>query len=326
MLSLAGALHRLQSRIRGGLSRVSLRSDLDRTAAHWGREAGQWRVGRGLHWTEQALVQQRLNLKASGDPATDAYGHFVSRHLDGRLPVTCSLTLGCGDGVLERGLAQYGLSRLYEGVDVSREALRRADELAPRTDGASFRYRYTDLNHADLPPGRYDVVFGANVVHHVERLEHLFAEVKRALRPGGYLHLNEYVGPARFQWTDRQLEAINGLLAALPRRYRVSVADGRSVKRRLTRPTVAEVKAVDPSEAARSDEIVPLLGGQFELVEVRPLGGAVLHPLLDSIAGNFDPHSEDDRRWLEWLFQAEDALMASGDVGSDFAVIVARNP
>ncbi|MGH7411517.1 MAG: class I SAM-dependent methyltransferase, partial [Candidatus Methylomirabilis sp.] len=131
-------------------------------------------------------------------------------------------------------------------------------------------------------------------------------------------------GPSRFQWADRQQEIINGLLMVLPERYRLSVVDKRAVKDRLIRPAVEAVKAIDPSEAARSGEIVGLLRRHFEIVEMKELGGTILHPLMDSIAGNFDPEKEEDRRWLEWLFQAEDAVLADGTLASDFAVIVAR--
>ena len=37
------------------------------------------------------------------------------------------------------------------------------------------------------------------------------------LEPGGLLFVEDFVGPARFQWTDAQLEAINRLLSRLPR-------------------------------------------------------------------------------------------------------------
>ena len=304
--------------------KTSSQEELERAAAYWGAEAGSWWVGRGLHWTEHVLVQERINTKISGDPMVDSYNYFFEKYLRAVLPVERSLTLGCGDGALERGLAKYNLCLHYEGVDVAHEALRRAEKMAPRDGSSSFSYRYMDLNNLDLNPEHYDLIFGANSVHHVENLEGLFAEVQKALTPAGYFHLNEYVGPSRFQWTDRQQEIINGLLMVLPQRYRLSVNDGATVKQHLTRPTVEEVKAIDPSEAARSGEIMELLGRYLELVELKEYGGTILHPLLDSIAGNFDPEKEDDRGWLEWLFQAEDALLSAGDVTSDFAVIIAR--
>lgn len=87
-------------------------------------------------------------------------------------------------------------------------------------------------------------------------------------------------------------------------------------------PTERSVIAVDPSEAVRSAEIVPVLQQYFDLVEYRPLGGTILQFLLADIAGNFQ-QDEAGAQLLEMLFAIEDALMAAGHLDSDFACIVA---
>ncbi|MDI9548519.1 MAG: class I SAM-dependent methyltransferase [Chloroflexota bacterium] len=105
------------------------------------------------------------------------------------------------------------------------------------------------------------------------------------------------------------------------RRHRAIAAGERPVKETAL-PTLRSVIAVDPSEAVRSAEILPVLETLFEIVEYRPLGGTILQFLLADIAGNFV--DEAGEQLLEILFQLEDALMASGDLPSDFALIVAR--
>ena len=80
--------------------------------------------------------------------------------------------------------------------------------------------------------------------------------------------------------------------------------------------------AVDPSEAVRSAEIMPVLQTLFDVIEFRPLGGAILQFLLADIAGNFQ--DEVGEQLLENFFRLEDTLMACGDLPSDFAYIVAR--
>jgi len=79
--------------------------------------------------------------------------------------------------------------------------------------------------------------------------------------------------------------------------------------------------ALDPSEAVRSADILPSLHRYFEIVEYKPLGGTVLQFLLADIAGNFQ--DELGQQLLEMLFVIEDVLMDTGDLGSDFAYIVA---
>src|SRR4029078_7821446 len=122
----------------------------------------------------------------------------------------------CGHGEFERGLAQYGLLRIHEAVDISRESIARATGAAQREGVSHIRYRLADLNTIRLPESSYDVVFGISSVHHVSRLRHLFQEVAAALKPGGYFLLDEYVGPSKFQWTQEQLDAVNEQIEVLP--------------------------------------------------------------------------------------------------------------
>jgi len=174
-----------------------------------------------------------------------------------------------------------------------------------------------------LPEATFDIVLGVSAVHHVERLEALFAAVEAALVPGGLLFLNEYVGPKRFQWTRRQLEAAEHLLGLLPESYRRE-APGAEPRRHPFAPSAEAVLAADPSESVRSDEILPLVAERFDILERRDLGGTLLHLVLEGIARRFDPASAADVRWLNLLFEAEDALLAAGEITSDFAVVVAR--
>jgi SAM-dependent methyltransferase len=104
-------------------------------------------------------------------------------------------------------------------------------------------------------------------------------------------------------------------------RRRQAIAAGRRPIREGALPTLRSVIAVDPSEAVRSAEIMPVLQTMFDVVEFRPLGGAILQFLLADIAGNFE--TEDGERLLQMLFTIEDTLMATGDLPSDFAYIVA---
>jgi hypothetical protein len=59
------------------------------------------------------------------------------------------------------------------------------------------------------------------------------------------------------------------------------------------------------------------------VVELRELGGALLHDGLAGIAQNFDPASPEDAARLEAFFALEDRLMAEGVVGSDFVTVTA---
>jgi SAM-dependent methyltransferase len=71
-----------------------------------------------------------------------------------------------------------------------------------------------------LDGNQYDAVIANMSLHHVMNLKHLLGEVNRSLRPDGLLFIKDYIGPNRFQFSGRELEAMNSLISLLPLRYR----------------------------------------------------------------------------------------------------------
>jgi SAM-dependent methyltransferase len=231
---------------------------------------------------------------------------------------------GPGVGELERGLCQYNFARQHEGIDISDEAIRIAVAQAQAAGFSHIHYRQGNLNTIALELRAFDVIFGISSIHHTERLEHVFAQVQQALKPGGYFFLDEFIGPNRFQWTDEQIRAINEQLLVLPRKLRRLISDRGKFKDRVIRRSPEEIIASDPSEAIRSSDIVPLLARYFDVLEVKGYGGSIIHELLYDIAGNFaEEHHPGSIDRLRSLFQAEDELTASGQLRDDFAVIIA---
>jgi len=295
-------------------------------AEFWDREGGTWEVGRGIHWTEHLAVQERFNVKIGGHIHRDLF-IFLTDFLSNRgliLPLERALTLGCGTGEFERKLAGYNICRSHDGYDLSPESIRRARTLAAEGGLSRLCYEVRDIDSISLPSSRYDLVCGIQSVHHFRELEHVFSEVHRTLKPGGFFLLHEFVGPSRFQWTDRQLEIVNGLLRILPERYRRNRKEAGSLIERIGRPTIPEMKRTDPSEAIRSSEIMEVLPSFFRIAEVRELGGSILQLLLEGITGNFDYHDPEDMRLLKLLFEIEDIMLALGEVESDFIMVLAE--
>jgi len=297
----------------------------DRVKEVWGNQTAAWEIGRGLQWLEHPMVQQRINRKVSGDPLIDPYQHLchilVARGT--YLPVTRCFTLGCGEGELERGLTKYSFCLSHDAVDIADGAVAKARTTAQSQGLSHIKYSVADVNRIELPPNTYDVVFGVSSIHHVEKLERVFSQAQNSLKAGGYFFLKEYVGPNRFQWSDRQRVVVESLLQILPERYVRRRTDG-SLKRHYPKLTAEEVAAHDPSEAVRSSEILKLLPNYFEIVARWDVGGTILHLLMQDIAGNFETAVPADMRWLKFLFDAEDAAIESGDLPSDFAIVLAR--
>ncbi|WP_382320615.1 class I SAM-dependent methyltransferase [Hydrogenophaga sp. UC242_53] len=291
--------------------------------AVWGDPA-TW-TEHGLHWTHLPAVKARIAEMVSGDAGIHPLEWFFRQVAAERpLPLRRILVLACGAGYVEREAVSRGWAASAVAIDFSSQVLARARAQA-QAEGLAIEYHHADMNRLPLGqapflPGTFDAVLGVAGVHHGSDLERLYADVAALLVPGGWFFLDEYVGPDRFQWPQAQERHLNTLLDLLPPRLRMTT-DGR-LKGNARRPSVQEVIAVDASEAVRSSELLPLLPGHFEVQAVRPYGGSMLHLVLGSIAQNFAPAAE--APYLTALMEAEDELIRAGQIGHDFACVIAR--
>jgi SAM-dependent methyltransferase len=240
----------------------------------------------------------------------------------GPLPREDCLSLCCGDGSVERHLVKAGICRACEGVDISPAAIEVCQQEAESTNLSTLTYRVLDVEHARLPVASYDLVIGWMALHHIQNLSQLFRQVKRALRPGGLFVINEYVGPVRFQLPEAQEAMIDEWVRKLPARLRVA-SDGQ-MRDGWTRPNVEDMIRIDPSEAVRSDQILPELEREFVTVERIDYGGGLLQWVLHDITQNLDPENAEDVSWLRRLCAGEQELMQQGLLASDFSLVIAR--
>jgi SAM-dependent methyltransferase len=296
---------------------ASYRKQVEAEGRKWGSHLEVEASGSLNAWLDHPRVLAHYQERAAIEGLT--WEAWISRHL-GR-PAARSLDLGCGAGERSLGLWRAGGSRELHGIDLSAERVAEG-ERKRREIGAPGELRVADMNDLDLAPGSYDIIFSCHSFHHFLALETILEQVERALTADGLFILEEFVGPTQFQWTDRQLAATNALLALLPeelRRFRWG-----ALKHAEGRPTVAEVVAASPFESIRSAEILPLFEERFEVLHLRKLGGTIQQLLHNGIVHNFWPETEESGRALRGIFEAEDALVDSGLLPSDFVLLVGR--
>jgi len=272
-------------------------------------------------------VCRRANRLITGDENVDYPVYVCEKYLRPLQPLR-GLALGCGTGEKELNWATLCRFERLDAYDISPARIARAQERARAAGHPELHYRTADVQGIEWPQQACDVVFVDQSLHHFSPLEPMVENIRRALKPGGYLVASEFVGPTRFQWTERQLELTNAVLALLPPAYRRRWSNGR-IKQRVHRPSRLRMMLGDPSEAVESARIVPLLERHFEIVEQRDYGGTIVHMLFDDIAHNFLDDSgqekdEEARRLLELCFQIEDTLLEVGEIPSDFALLICR--
>jgi SAM-dependent methyltransferase len=272
-----------------------------------------------LVWTASPVVRRYLHALVSGDPGCDWLTWVEDAHLSPDLDA--ALVLGCGSGWLERALAGRGRFRSIVACDFAAETVARARQAAEEAGVTGIEYRVLDLENEGLPAGPFDAVFANDVLHHIRGLEPLYTRIHATLAPGGRLIFNEYVGPNRFQYSDERMEIVNRYLRLLPDRLRWDPITGRRLWRR-DRTDIRQLVVDDPTEAVRSEDVMPLARRFFRTEKEYLYGGGLLNPLLFGIVTNFRAGDPWDDMLISRLCAAEERLTEAGDLEPDFRIFV----
>jgi len=279
----------------------------DEAREYW--ETGTAESEENHYWGAQHLVRRAINRRITGDPNLWPIEWFARKYAPA--PFELGLSAGCGEGALERDLVSKNVCRLVEGIDFSREALKRAEVQAEEAGvSARIRYRVGNLDALALPAETYDIVFFHGSLHHVREIENVLSTVQDALKPGGLVFLDEYLGPSRLEWSDSVWRFAKAAFESLD-------ADLKN------RPNLmVPLPLDDPSESVRSSRIAPELARRFEILEDRPYGGNILwfmFPCLD-----MKMLRKDRSGALSKLIALEDHLLENRWVESYFRVLIAR--
>lgn len=240
--------------------------------------------------------------------------------LGDRAPLESCLSIGCGTGGLERHLHSLGVAREIVGIDEGESLVRHARDEA-RASGMDIRYVLGDARaFLRQNTGAFDAVFFHQSLHHFDGLDDLMLAVRRALKPDGFLYVDEYIGPARNEWSIARLLLPNAAYRLLPRDFR---------RPHLIR---APINREDPTEAIQSSSIVRAIEREFRIVHRRDYGGNLLDILFPNLRHPGEPKGPEPSRFdsgVAMLIDLEDVLLTHAGLlrlESCFTVIYAEVP
>ncbi|RKZ33062.1 hypothetical protein DRQ33_04830 [bacterium] len=277
-----------------------------------------------IHWWDIPAVHRRWNTLITGNPDVDYYQYIAQKFFADRHDLN-GLSIACGTG--HRELKWISLLDLesVDAFDISPQRILYAQQKANSLGLDNvIKYRVGDVSKISYPKNRYDVVFAEQSLHHLSPLREIFTKIRNTLKPDGLLIVNEYVGPNRFQWGERQKEIADALLNIIPPVYR-RIYKSNGIKKQIYRPGKLTMWMNDKSEAVESSQIVPLLKEMFEVLEMKEYGGTILHPLFRNIAHNFLQDDESTRNILELCFLVEDYALKTEQIKSDFLIAICQN-
>jgi SAM-dependent methyltransferase len=290
-------------------------SSSSKAQAHWDRMYDDSIVSA---WTQSPAVARELYIRMTGKPGYWLEWVFT----DGMPGVDRMLSIGCGDGSHELAIARRGFARHVTAFDGSPLGIGRAAAIAEEEGlPIDFSVKLFETFVADPgPDDSYDCVMFCGSLHHVLDLEGMLGAVRKVLKPGGYLIVNEYVGPCYQLYPQSQVAIVNRFLERIPTEFRL----GPDVVLEL--PTIEMIMEADPSEGVRSALIPTLVPMYFDPEHVRMAGGALLHPIFGMLNGTkVIDGSLESTALVEMLIACENELTAAGALQHDFLFGIYRN-
>ena len=246
------------------------------------------------YWNDLEIVVKYKNKLATGNENVSWIGDILTRFKE-YVPFDDVLIVGCGNGWLERQLYDLGIGKHFDAFDMSEKYINEAKELK---QSRTIDYFLDDINFmSKIEDDKYDAVFNFAVLHHVTEVDNVLKKLARCLKTNGLMFNEEYVGPARNQYSDQHLKHMLEVMSDLPEKFRTKV--------KFLRPPLENFR-VEPSEAIHSDLILPLIPKYFDIVYQRNLNGGVAYQLLHNNIQEFEDYSNTESvKWLEYLLKQD---------------------
>jgi SAM-dependent methyltransferase len=194
------------------------RADAEKVSAHWGSTLHDVELTfYGFPPLRPYFYRSISGEEPDGPLGRDWFERWAVQHVLGdRAPVGQCLSLCCGFGEIERILARLGAFEHCRAVDLAGPAIVAAREAAASEGLEQIDYEVADVETVELEPNSVDLVWANGALHHLVRLDHVVGQIHRALRPGGLLVANEYIGPNHQQLGPRESELVNATIHLIP--------------------------------------------------------------------------------------------------------------
>jgi SAM-dependent methyltransferase len=271
------------------------------------------RLPQAFHYWSNTFVRPRLEAFGLGT-ADDLFKTWIEKCEPGGNGPQRFLSIGSGNCDLEIEVALHLQARGRTGfvidcVDLNAAMLERgASAAAQKGVGGCIHPIQADCN-AWTPLHEYDAAMANQALHHVVRLEHVFAQVGSSLKPGGRFIVSDMIGRNGHQRWPEALVIVREFWPKLPPSHRYNWK---------TRRYEEMFEDYDCSqqgfEGIRSQDILPLLLDRFHFHLFFGFAN-VIEPFVDrSFGHNFDVTSEWDRAFIEAVNRRDEEEILSGRI------------
>lgn len=260
-------------------------------------------------------VKSHWNKIISGSE-TISYEEYVSKKFLHNKDNLSLISIGCGEGAHERNFYNHIPFKKGLGIDISFESVKKAKAYAEE-EGKDISYLCSDFFKIDFKSEKFDLILFDSSLHHFENINYFLKNnIKPILKKEGILVVFEYCGPNRLQWEKSQLVKCNNLLQQLPNEFK-KFENSSCIKKKVYRPGILRMFAIDPSEAPDSKKIVQALHSNFDVLEEKSLGWNIIQPLFKGIAHNFLNEKTETKKWIRFILSEEEKFVNQKENFSD---------
>jgi lipopolysaccharide transport system ATP-binding protein len=283
-----------QERVPAGMGAGPVDDELMRTGEkHEGPEALPAEPGRPpVSWWGSSTVINQCETFITGSPDVSLYD-FLRRYIPEPLEKGLSLCLKLKG--LESIFVVCNTCKAFDVIDDEKE-------IAGLLDG-----------EADFGENQYNLFLCTDLLHRIKNIDLFLKSVERALTNKGVVIAIEYVGPAGFRSSGKEV----GIAGALRR----MLCEGDGLAPPLSdRPVPG---GLDATSGISSDAVIPALGRLFDVAEVRYFGGPLFDLVLNRVLEKFGSDDEKDSALIKTIMYFERVLMNEGVIGKNYALVLA---
>lgn len=258
------------------------------------------------NWWIIPIVKDRWNKMITNDDTLEYEEFTVQNFLK---PHQKLKMLSLGSGICSHELRFASHEDIFEDItciDISNHLMDEAKETADANNLKNISFLTQSIYDYSFPEDEFDIVFFHAALHHFKNMEDLLGnKIRRTLKPGGQLIINEYVGPNRLQYPKYQVRAINEALQLIPKKFRKRFKLD-IYKNKISGSGLIRMILADPSECVESQNILPCIHEYFDTNHEAFYGGSILMGALKDISHHFVNLDMEKQSVMNHLFEYED--------------------
>ncbi len=271
------------------------------------------------YWFNFQTIRELITTRLTGSADVT---WFTQQILERKTPFGRILAFGDGYGMAAEAIqTRRDTSELVYFNLAAGEGKRCEETLEKVAMDKPYRFVQADANQFVYDRlGMFDTIIDVGAFHHLKNFETAFPRINGILKKDALLYIDEFVGPSKYNYSQRVLDIINDWLQTLPdslvaNRKPVKKADFISLWERCP----------DPSEGIRSGDLDQALMDNFRLLSCDDVGGTLLQPFF--LTSYLSPcrlnitnwhNSPEGKEWAATLVHREEELLKTMEITSDY--------